>query len=135
MPWLQKLLLCVLCGCSRTCISELINESPVLYFKVSSWYICTCTNFRVNELKVDYLVMPACTKSLIVKEIKTDSGLAWIYMYFTLVSFHWNCQKKKLRIQKQKEHVHVVSILIKDQLLYQILQIIKRPETPEMNEY
>lgn len=41
---------------------------------------------------------------------------------------------KKIK-QKQKEHVHVVSILIKDQLLYQILQLIKRPETPEMNEY
>lgn len=44
-------------------------------------------------------------------------------------------QKKKIKSQKQKEHVHVVSILIKDQLLYQILQLIKRPETPEMNEY
>lgn len=44
-------------------------------------------------------------------------------------------QKKKIKLQKQKEHVHVVSILIKDQLLYQILQLIKRPETPEMNEY
>lgn len=43
--------------------------------------------------------------------------------------------KKKIKLQKQKEHVHVVSILIKDQLLYQILQLIKRPETPEMNEY
>lgn len=43
--------------------------------------------------------------------------------------------KKKIKSQKQKEHVHVVSILIKDQLLYQILQLIKRPETPEMNEY
>lgn len=30
----------------------------------------------LKELKVDYLVMPACTKSLIVQEIKTDSGLA-----------------------------------------------------------
>lgn len=30
----------------------------------------------LKELKVDYLVMPACTKSLTVKEIKTDSGLA-----------------------------------------------------------
>lgn len=44
-------------------------------------------------------------------------------------------KKKKIKLQKQKEHVHVVSILIKDQLLYQILQLIKRPETPEMNEY
>lgn len=35
--------------------------------------------------------------------------------------------KKKIKLQKQKEHVHVVSILIKDQLLYQILQLIKRP--------
>lgn len=43
--------------------------------------------------------------------------------------------KKKIKLQKQKEHVHVVSVLIKDQLLYQILQLIKRPETPEMNEY
>lgn len=43
--------------------------------------------------------------------------------------------KKIIKLQKQKEHVHVVSILIKDQLLYQILQLIKRPETPEMNEY
>lgn len=72
----------------------------------------------LKELKVDYLVMPACTKSLIVKEIKTDSGLAWIYMYFTLVLFHWNCQKKKIKLQKQKEHVHVVSILIKDHVSY-----------------
>lgn len=30
----------------------------------------------LKELKVDYLVMPACTKSLIVQEIKTGSGLA-----------------------------------------------------------
>lgn len=51
LPWLQKLLLCVLCGCSKTCtcISELINESPVLYFKVSSWYIFT--NIRVKRAK------------------------------------------------------------------------------------
>lgn len=87
----------------------------------------------LKELKVDYLVMPAWTKSLIVQEIKTDSGLAWIYMYFTLVLL--KLSKKKIKLQKQKEHVHVVSILIKDQLLYQILQLIKRPETPEMNEY
>lgn len=86
----------------------------------------------LKELKVDYLVMPAWTKSLIVQEIKTDSGLAWIYMYFTLVLLKLSTKKIK---QKQKEHVHVVSILIKDQLLYQILQLIKRPETPEMNEY
>lgn len=43
--------------------------------------------------------------------------------------------KKKLNKSKRNMHVHVVSILIKDQLLYQILQLIKRLETPEMNEY
>lgn len=69
----------------------------------------------LKELKVDYLVMPACTKSLIVQEIKTDSGLAWIYMYFTLVLLKLSTKKIK---QKQKEHVHVVSILIKDQVSY-----------------
>lgn len=53
--------------------------------------------------------------------------LHWYYSIETV--------KKKIKLQKQKEHVHVVSILIKDQLLYQILQLIKRPETPEMNEY
>lgn len=53
-------------------------------------------------------------------------------MYFTLVLLKLSTKKIK---QKQKEHVHVVSILIKDQLLYQILQLIKRPETPEMDEY
>lgn len=55
----------------------------------------------LKELKVDYLVMPACTKSLIVQEIKTDSWLAWIYMYFTLVLLKLSTKKIK---QKQKEH-------------------------------
>lgn len=54
----------------------------------------------LKELKVDYLVMPACTKSLIVQEIKTDSGLAWIYMYFTLVLL--KLSKKKNQVTKAK---------------------------------
>lgn len=59
-----------------------------------------------------FLGLKAChacmyVKSLIVQEIKTDSGLAWIYMYFTLVLFHWNCQKKIIKLQKQKVHMYM----------------------------